>query len=325
VPQPSRPGATPCPAPGPVPAEEAERFRRIFRRAHADHAACLADEWLEAPCAGVEGAEPPRPLVWSRRNGPWRRVPVLFVGAAPGNDHGRGSGGLGAHATRIPFGGDVAGANLDVLLESIGIDRNATFLVAALNRLPAAGGGEPTAAELLQPVGGLRSSLHLLRETVVAAGPALVVALGNVALRSVVAAARLETDARLPALARLAKAGVARGAAVAWPDILGWDAAMRAAWEEAWSGAAVPRLLQLYHPSAQNMSPHAAADTAFHARMVETRASLRAAMRSIFGVSAGGCAERAGGIYALADWRDRVAPRHEPLLALWRSRLAPAR
>jgi uracil-DNA glycosylase len=112
----------------------------------------------------------------------------MFVGAAPGNAGGKGGGLLGAHGTRIPFGGDIAGANLDALLGSIGLDRNHTFLTAALNQLPAAGGGEPATAEIMAPVGAWRSSLHLLRATVLACGPVLIVALGNVAIRALVAA-----------------------------------------------------------------------------------------------------------------------------------------
>src|SRR5687768_9837076 len=127
-------------------------FAEVFRKAHAGHRGCLQDEWLSEPCRQATGAAVERPLAWSRRNGPWQPVDVLWVGAAPGNAGGKGAGQLGAHATRIPFGGDIAGANLDVLLGSIGITRNDTFLTAALNSLPLAGGGEPTLAEIATPV-----------------------------------------------------------------------------------------------------------------------------------------------------------------------------
>src|SRR5690606_10640550 len=141
-------------------------------------------------------------------NGAWRRVEILWVGAAPGNAGGKGDGALGAHGTRIPLGRDIAGANPDVLLGSIRLNRNETFIVAALTRLPARGGGEPTIAELHAPVGRYPTSLHLLRDTVVAAGPRLVVALGTVALRSTLAALRLDAHPRLPGPARLARAGL---------------------------------------------------------------------------------------------------------------------
>src|SRR5438477_7330390 len=139
------------------------RFRAIFEQIHAQHPKCLHDEWLNEPCRMADGTLLDRPVAWSRRNGPWHRVDILWVGAAPGNAGGKGAGNMGAHATRIPFGGDIAGANLDALLSSIGITRNDTFITAALNSLPAAGGGEPRPAEIAAPVGAYPSSLHSLR------------------------------------------------------------------------------------------------------------------------------------------------------------------
>lgn len=310
--------------------EEEARFRAIFRRAHADHAECGDDEWLMAPCRLAGGAEAERSLVWSRRNGPWRRVPVLWVGAAPGNAGGMGSGDMGAHATRIPFGGDIAGANLDLLLESAGLDRNATFLVAALNQLPDRGGGEPRVTELRRPVGDYPSSVHLLRDTLVAAGPRLVVALGNVGLRVTVAAAMLGGRERLtlPGLPRLEAAGMERGRATPWPGgELAPDDPFLESWREATSDSPLPHLLWLLHPSAQNMSPFAGPDTAFHTRMVETRSALRSAVSELFGEpgvapadAADQGAETSGGVYALPEWRRSVAPRHRELVALWRKK-----
>lgn len=320
--------------------EEEARYRAIFRRVHSAHPACLADEWLARPCA-AEGEDVDRPVVWSRRNGPWRRVEILWVGAAPGNAGGRGRGDLGAHATRIPFGGDVAGANLDALFGSIGLTRNDTYVVAALNQLPTAGGGEPTREELAAPVGGYPSSLHVLRDTILAAGPRLVVSLGNVALRSLVAAARLPgppawashgdgsagrdhsaDSLRLPGLARLGRAGLERGRAAHWPAPQSPSDAFHAAWREAWGGAPLPRILWLTHPSAQNMSPYARVETAFHTRMLEARAALRHAAAEVL--------ERpvplrrphppANGIYALPEWRHKVGPRHRELDRLWREK-----
>lgn len=307
--------------------EREDRFREIFRRAHADHLACAADEWLMAPCRAAGGREAERSLVWSRRNGPWHRVDVLWVGAAPGNAGGMGSGDLGAHGTRIPFGGDIAGANLDLLLQDAGLDRNSTFIVASLNQLPDAGGGEPRVTELRRAAGDYPSSLHLLRDTLIASGPRMVVALGNVGLRSTVAAASLEGRTRLtlPGLPRLEGAGLERGRAAPWPEGgLAPDPAFTEEWQ-AVNGAPLPRVLWLLHPSAQNMSPYAGADTVFNARMVETRSALRTAMTELKGgvPGAGGevaWAAREDGIYGLPEWLRGVGPRHRDLIALWRDK-----
>jgi uracil-DNA glycosylase family 4 len=279
-----------------------EAFAAIFRKAHAHHPNCLRDEWLSEPCRYASGDPVDRPLSWSRRNGPWRAVDVLWVGAAPGNAGGKGAGILGAHATRIPFGGDIAGANLDVLLGSIGITRNDTFITAALNQLPLAGGGEPTLSEISTPIGEYESSLHLLRDTVRAAAPKLIVALGNVGLRALIATTHLETiGLKLPTIGRLEKAGFRRGEVAEWPGL--------------------PSILWLTHPSAQNMSPYARADTLFHTRMLDARAALRQAVSKQLGWKPP--AVRApypnDGIYALKEWRELVGPRHEQLDALWRA------
>lgn len=302
-----------------------ERFRRIFRRVHAGHPACLDDEWLASPCRLADGSPAPRPIVWSRRNGAWRRVEVLWIGAAPGNAGGKGRGDLGAHGTRIPFGGDVSGANVDLLLGSIGLNRNETFIVAALNQLPARGGGEPTAAELASPVGEYPTSLHLLRDGILAAGPRLVVALGTVAVRAGIAALRPGAGGRggrvpLPGVGALERAGVRRGTATPWPAPP--DASFLAAWHDAWGDSPLPHLLWLTHPSAQNMSPFARVGTAFHARMVEARDALRRAVREVLGWAppAARTPPPGDGIYALPEWRERIAPRHSRLDALWRAK-----
>lgn len=302
---------------------EVERFRAIFRAVHAGHPACLEDEWLSEPCRDADGAVLDRPVVWSRRNGAWQRVEVLWVGAAPGNAGGKGRGDLGAHGTRIPFGGDVSGANVDVLFGSIGLSRNDTFIVAALNQLPAAGGGEPKLAEIAAPVGEYETSLHVLRDTLVASGPKLVVAFGNVALRATIASARLAPGAiRLPSLDRLRAAGIERGAAVAWPAETEPDDGFRAAWREAWGDAPLPHILWLSHPSAQNMSPYAGVETGFHRRMLETRDALRSAARQVLGrvLPETRPPNPTDGIYALPEWKDRIAPRHAELDRLWREK-----
>lgn len=314
---------------------EEERFRRIFRGVHAGHVGCLDDEWLNEPCRAADGRPAERPVVWSRRNGAWRRVETLWVGAAPGNAGGKGDGDLGAHGTRIPFGGDISGANVDALFGSIGLNRNDTFIVAALNQLPARGGGEPTTAEIGAPVGAYPTSLHVLRDTVLAAGPRLVVAFGTIAIRAVLAALRLEhprevgaagtrpgATVRLPGPARLERAGLVRGVAVPWPEAEAPDEAFVRAWREAWSDSPLPHLLWLTHPSAQNMSPFAGVGTSFHARMIETRDALRRAVQDVLGweVPQERAAPPETGIYALPEWRERIGPRHARFDELWRAK-----
>lgn len=298
-------------------------FRAIFRRLHARHPNCLGDEWVREPCRSAGGRIAARPIVWSRRNGAWRQVSVLWVGAAPGNAGGRGAGDLGAHGTRIPFGGDIAGANLDVLLSSIALDRNRTFITAALNTLPRRGGGEPAPDELRAPAGQYRNSVLVLRDTLLATGPRLVIALGNVGLRALAAACSLThaREARLPSLDRLRRAGVERGEVHSLAGAFAADAELSAAWHAAWPAAELPAVLWLTHPSAQNMSPFARRETLFHERMLEARSQLRAAARSVLGVTPPDrrAAPPATGIYALPDWRERIAPRHARLDALWRA------
>lgn len=307
--------------------EQERAFRDVFRRLHAGHEYCVVDEWLMAPCADASGPID-RPIAWSRRNGPWHRVEVLWVGAAPGNAGGKGKGRLGAHATRIPFGGDIAGANLDVMLGTIGLTRNDTFMTATLNQLPVAGGGEPTPTEVAAPVGDYPSSLHALRDTILAAGPRLLVALGNVALRATLAAAQLEGDAspaggvRLLTPARLDRTGIGRGIVARWPDSEPPSSELAAHWAEVWNGDPFPALLWLTHPSAQNMSPHARVETAFHTRMREALAALRRAARDVLGRDppARRGAHPYTGIYALPEWRELIGPRHEMLDRLWREK-----
>ena len=247
-------------------------------------------------------------------------MPILFVGAAPGNAGGRGRGDLGAHGTRIPFGGDIAGANLDVLLGSIGMSRNDVFLTASYNALPGRGGGEPTAAEIAAPVGSYESSLHLLRDTILASGAALIVALGNVGARAIMSASRLSDHAtRLVTQRALERCGAERDIVVPLAQ-LDPDAAFRRTWSRAWR-APLPQLLWTTHPSAQNMSPFARMDTLFHRRMLATRAALQHAARTVLGIDVPEVrpAQPVDGIYDLPEWRTLVAPHHARLDALWRA------
>lgn len=303
---------------------EEARFRDVFRRAHAHHARCSSDEWLMQPCMLPDGSPAPRPVVWSRRNGPWRRVDLLWVGAAPGNAGGMGSGHLGAHGTRIPFGGDIAGGNLDVLMGAVGLSRNDTFIVAALNQLPEKGGGEPSVREIAAPVGDHHDSVTLLRDTIIAAGPRLIIALGNVALRVTVAAITRDHDAplRLPGPRTLEAAGFRRGTVIPWPAAaLPPAPATLARWKDAWTGDEMPHVVQVLHPSAQNMSPFAGQTTVFHRRMLETRDAVRSAVASVLGrdLPATRPPSPDDGVYALPEWRELIRPAHARFDELWRA------
>lgn len=260
--------------------------------------------------------------MWSRRNGPWRRSDVLWIGAAPGNAGGRGSGDLGAHGTRIPFGGDVAGANLDALLGSIGLDRNATFIVAALNHLPAAGGGEPTLAELRSPAGEFADSISVLRDTLIAVGPRLIVALGNVALRALMAAWSRPPGSGLPGLESIRAAGIERNQSILLQSLAAAEPLVERAWRAAWNGPPGPAVVWISHPSAQNMSPWAGTSTGFYRRMIEARDALQRSTDRWLGWSA---PEQRPlpprvGIYALPEWQRRIQGRHAELDRLWRTK-----
>ena len=297
------------------------RFREIFRRIHAQHPNCLADEWLTESCRFADRQMVDRPIVWSRRNGPWRHSDILWIGAAPGNAGGKGSGILGAHGTRIPFGGDIAGANLEALMGSIGVDRNHTYIAASYNMLPGKGGGEPTPAELAAPVGDYPSSLHIVRDTIIATCPKLIVALGNIALRVVFASARLEQSLKLPTLDRLQSFGLARNQWQAWPEQMQPDESFMHEWNESCQRE-LPTALWLTHPSAQNMSPYARTDTLFHSRMTDARAALRRAVRDVLDYAVPEARPHLprNGIYALPEWRELIAPRFDVLDSLWRSK-----
>jgi uracil-DNA glycosylase len=219
-----------------------------------------------------------------------------------------------------------------VLLSSVGLSRNDTYIVASLNQLPLKGGGEPTTAELAARVGRYADSVALLRDTVIAVGPSLIVALGNVALRTLFAAltrtdpnpvgdpASVPAPLRLPTPARLAGHGFVRGRAVAWPVSAALDDRFREEWRTAWQEDPSFCVLPLLHPSAQNMSPFAGAHTVFHGRMLETRDALLQAARTVLGVTPPVPRPRtpSSGIYALPEYRDRVAERHLRYDELWR-------
>ena len=100
------------------------------------------------------------------------------------------------------------------------------------------------------------------------------------------------------------------------------DPEFLAAWQGAWSDAELPAILWLTHPSAQNMSPYAGRETVFHSRMLDALSALRKTAREVLGWTPP--RERphppTDGIYALAEWRELIAPRNYDLDELWRAK-----
>lgn len=176
--------------------------------------------------------------------------------------------------------------------------------------------------EIRAAVGDYPSSLHLLRDTLLATGARLIVALGNVALRSIHAAARLEEDGvGLPSLQRLSKAGARRNELHEF-SVMAADPSFRTAWQDAHARHDLPAILWLTHPSAQNMSPFARTDTLFHTRMLDARTALRAAVTRTLGWTLPDVRAEPprSGIYDLPEWRNLIAPHHARLDALWREK-----
>jgi len=113
-----------------------------------------------------------RPKVLSEANGnPQSRV--LFIGEAPGR--------LGADRTGVPFTGDKAGENFQVLLDNIGWTRADIFITNAVlcNPRSEEGNNEPPSdAEIANCSAFLRMTLELV-------DPEVVVTLGTVALKAI--------------------------------------------------------------------------------------------------------------------------------------------
>ena len=126
----------------------------------------------------------------------------------------------------------------------------------------------------------------------------------------------------MPSLARLTAGGYARNATAPITSLCSPDAEFIARWRAHWQDAPLPAVLWLTHPSAQNMSPFARPDTLFHTRMLDARAALRRAVREVLGRTPPRRRMPHGddGIYALPEWRERIAPRHDRLDTLWRER-----
>jgi uracil-DNA glycosylase len=97
---------------------------------------------------------------------------VLFVAEAPGR--------LGADRTGIPLFGDQSGRNFDELLRAAGLQRSDVFVTNAVLCNPRDTHGRnaaPTSTEI-------RNCVPFLRRTIELVDPALVIALGSVALRA---------------------------------------------------------------------------------------------------------------------------------------------
>ena len=127
---------------------------------------------------------------------------------------------------------------------------------------------------------------------------------------------------RLPTTARLAAHGFERGRLSAWPESAPLDTGLLRAWSGAWGEPPDLQVVPVLHPSAQNMSPFARPETAFHRRMLETRDAVERAAEAALGADLP--RERPGtpssGIYALPEYRERVAERHARYDALWRNK-----
>ena len=97
---------------------------------------------------------------------------LLFVGEAPGR--------LGADETHVPFHGDTAGKNFEDLLSFAGITRNDVFVTNAVLCNPRDSDGNnspPTPSEIENCREFLKRQMELVN-------PAIVVSLGNTALRA---------------------------------------------------------------------------------------------------------------------------------------------
>jgi len=112
-----------------------------------------------------------RTAILSELNGPLD-TRVMFIGEAPGRK--------GADRTRIPFSGDQSGRNFERFLESIGLTRGEIFITSAALCNPRAESGanrRPKASEI-------RNCSAFLRRTIELVEPAVIVALGTVALEA---------------------------------------------------------------------------------------------------------------------------------------------
>jgi uracil-DNA glycosylase family 4 len=118
-------------------------------------------------CEMMEGCT--RVLSWA--NGP-AGAAVMFVGEAPGR--------LGADRTAVPFHGDKAGDNFEVLLGLAGLSRREVFVTNAVLCNPRDDAGNNTTP----PKSVLKNCAENLAKQIIAVDPRIVVTLGSAALES---------------------------------------------------------------------------------------------------------------------------------------------
>lgn len=113
-----------------------------------------------------------RAAVLSELNGNFRQPKVFFLAEAPGRQ--------GGNRTRRPFSGDKSGANFQVLLDSIGLQREEIFITnsALCNPYTLTGANrKPTKTEIKNCSGFLRKTIEIVN-------PKIIVTLGAVALEA---------------------------------------------------------------------------------------------------------------------------------------------
>lgn len=118
-------------------------------------------------CPTMQGCT--RVLSWA--NGP-AGAPVMFVGEAPGR--------LGADRTAVPFHGDKAGDNFELLLKLARLSRREVFVTNAVlcNPRDDAGNNAPPSKTIL------KNCSENLRKQIRAVDPQIIVTLGSAALES---------------------------------------------------------------------------------------------------------------------------------------------
>jgi len=98
---------------------------------------------------------------------------VFFVAEAPGRQ--------GADRTRRPFWGDKSGENLQVLLDSIGLERKDIFITNSVMCTPR----KPSGANRRPKQSEIRNCSSYLKRTIDLIDPKIVVTLGTVALGAI--------------------------------------------------------------------------------------------------------------------------------------------
>lgn len=137
---------------------------------------------------------------------------VMFVAEAPGRQ--------GGDRTRMPFSGDASGANFQILLDSINLEREEIFITNTVLCNPRKESGanrKPTKKEMKNCSDFLERTLHLIN-------PKIIVTLGAVALEGLKAIAYHNFTLKLEAA-----------------SILEWNSRF---------------LIPLYHPSPQVIASH---------------------------------------------------------------------